>query len=131
MPNEDEKRRFSFIARLKSANHAWRGIGILIRTSHNAWGHIVFGLLAVYLGFLLKISSIEWVLIIFAIGLVIITEAVNTAIEIDINLTSPDYHPYARDTKDVAAGAVLLMIIIAVIVGMIIFLPKILVLFFV
>lgn len=128
MPNEDEKRRFSFIARLKSANHAWRGIGILIKTSHNAWGHIFFGLLAVYLGFLLKISNTEWVLIILAIGLVIITEAFNTAIEIDINLTSPDYHPYARDTKDVAAGAVLLMIMIAVIVGMIIFLPKILVL---
>lgn len=128
MPNKEEKRRFSFIARLKSANHAWRGIGILIRTSHNAWGHIFFGLLAVYLGFLLDISKVEWVLIILAIGLVIITEAFNTAIEIDINLTSPDYHPYARDTKDVAAGAVLLMVMIAVVVGMIIFLPKILVL---
>ena len=46
--------------------------------------------------------------------------------EIDINLTFPEYHPYARDTKDVAAGAVLLAAIVALVVGFIVFLPKIL-----
>ncbi len=54
------------------------------------------------------------------------TEALNTAIEIDIDLTSPEYHPFARDTKDVAAGAVLLSVFVAVIVGLIVFLPKVL-----
>ena len=125
---QKSKSKFSISDRLKSSNHAWRGIGILVRTSHNSWGHIFFGLLAIYMGFTLHISNIEWVLIILAIGLVIITEAFNTAIEIDIDLTSPDYHPYARDTKDVAAGAVLLMVMIATVVGLIIFLPKILIL---
>ncbi len=66
----------------------------------------------------------------FAIGFVIIAETINTAIEIDIDLTSPEYHPYARDTKDVAAGAVLITAIMAGIVGLIIFLPKILALYF-
>ncbi len=120
-----EKKRFSLIARIKSANHAWRGLCILLKTSHNAWGHVFFGLLVVYLGFILHISSVEWMLIIFAIGLVIIAEAFNTAIEIDIDLTSPNYHPYARDTKDVAAGAVLLSVFVAAIIGFIIFIPKI------
>jgi diacylglycerol kinase len=87
---------------------------------------IVCGILAVYLGFILHISSVEWVLVVFSIGLVIITEAINTAIEIDIDLTSPNYHPYAKDTKDVAAGAVILAIFVAGITGLIIFLPKIL-----
>jgi len=120
-----EKERFSVIARIKSTNHAWRGLSILIKTTHNLWGHIFFGLLAIYLGFILNISSVEWILLVFVIGLVIITEALNTAFEIDINLTSPEYHPYARDTKDVAAGAVLISVVVAVIVGIIIFLPKI------
>lgn len=70
----------------------------------------------------------EWLFLIFAIGIVLITEALNTAFEIDIDLTSPTYHPYARDTKDVAAGAVLLAVIMAGIIGFIIFLPKIIVL---
>ena len=120
-----EKKRFSLIARLKSTTHAWRGLGIFLRTTHNSWVHIFFSILAIFLGFILKISTTEWIIIIFVIGLVIITEALNTAFEIDINLTSPDYHPYARDTKDVAAGAVLISVVVAGIIGLIVFLPKI------
>ncbi len=123
--NQNEKKRFSVLARIKSSTHAWRGISILIKTSHNVWGHIFFAVLAVYLGYILSISSVEWVLILLTIGLVFITEAINSAIEIDINLTSPEFHPYARDTKDVAAGAVLISVILSIIVAIIIFLPKI------
>jgi diacylglycerol kinase len=77
------------------------------------------------LGFYLKVSNLEWIALVFSIGFVIITEVFNTAIEIDIDLTSPDYHPFARDTKDVAAAAVVLSILTAAIVGLIVFLPKI------
>ena len=122
---KQEKKRFSILARIKSATHASRGIGILIKTSHNAWGHIFIGILAIYLGFILNISNIEWVLLVFAMGLVIVAEAFNTAIEIDMDLTSPEYHPYARDTKDVAAGAVLIAVLISIIFALFIFLPKI------
>ncbi len=122
----EEKNRFSIGARIKSSNHAWRGVGILIKTSHNAWMAIFVSLLAVYLGFILNISETEWLFLIFSIFLVFIVEAFNTAIEIDMNLTSPEYHPYARDTKDVAAGAVFLSTILSIIVALFIFLPKIL-----
>jgi len=121
-----EKKRFSLVARLKSTTDAFRGLRIFIKTTHNAWVHFFFAVLAVYLGFALCISSIEWVMIVFVIGLVIITEALNTAFEIDIDLTCSSYHPYARDTKDVAAGAVLLSVFVAGIIGLIIFLPKVL-----
>lgn len=119
------EKRFSLVARAKSFANAFRGIGILIKTTHNFWIHIVSAILVLILGFILKISPIEFVFIIFVIGLVFVTETINTAIEIDIDLTSPNYHPYARDTKDVSAGAVLISAIIAVIVFLIIFLPKI------
>lgn len=124
------KKRFSIVARLKSVTNAWRGLEIFFRTTHNSWVHIFFSILAIYLGFALKINNTEWALIIFAMGLVIVSEALNTAFEIDIDLTSPTYHPYARDTKDVAAGAVLVSVIIAGIVGLIIFLPKIILLYY-
>ena len=120
-----EKKRFSLIARLRSTTHAWRGLVIFIKSTHNSWVHLFFAALAIFLGFILKISNIEWVLIILAIGLVIITEALNTAFEFDIDLTSPVFHPYARDTKDIAAGAVLVSVVVSVIIGLIIFLPKI------
>ncbi len=122
-----EKKRFSIVERIKSTRNAYRGIRIFMQTTHNAWVHIFFSILAIYLGFILHISSLEWIAIIFAIGLVILAETINTAIEIDIDLTSPNYHPYARDTKDVAAGGVLITVFIAGIVGLIIFLPKILI----
>lgn len=124
-PMIKEKKRFSIVARIKSSNHAWRGIFVLIKTTHNLWVQIFFAFVAIYLGFIFQISETEWLFIVFSIGLVIISETLNTAFEIDIDLTSPTYHPYARDTKDIAAGAVLLSVIVAIIIGAIIFLPKI------
>ncbi len=125
-----ERKRFSIITRIKSANRAWRGLGIVFRTTHNFWGELFFTVLAIYLGYILDISTIEWSILILVIGIVLLAEVINTSIEIDIDLTSPEYHPYAKDTKDVAAGAVLLSIIIACIIGFIIFVPKIMMLFF-
>jgi len=126
---KSSQKRFSLVARTKSFAHAFRGVGIIVKTTHNFWVQIFFALVAVILGFIFRISEIEWVLIIMSAGFVLATEAINTAIEIDIDLTSPNYHPYARDTKDVAAGAVLISAIVALAVGLIIFLPKIVALF--
>lgn len=123
-----EKKRFSIVARGRSFKYAVRGIRIIFKTQHNAWVHGLAALVAILLGLWLHISAGEWAVIILSITSVLAAEAFNTAMEIDIDLTSPNYHPYARDTKDVAAGAVLLTVLGAIAVGLIIFLPKILVL---
>jgi diacylglycerol kinase len=120
-----EKKRFSIIARFKSLTHAFRGIRIYLQTQHNARLQVLSVFLVVAAGFYFSISPVEWALVILSIMAVMVTEAINTAIEIDINLTSPEYHPYARDTKDVAAGAVALAMLGALVVGLLIFLPKI------
>lgn len=106
--------------------NAFRGIYVVAKTTRHFPLHVISAVLVMILGFCFKVSSLEWIALVFAIGLVFVSEAFNTAIEIDIDLTSPEYHPYARDTKDVAAAAVLLSAFMAVIVGIIIFLPKIL-----
>lgn len=117
----DDKKSFSLVKRAKSFVHAGRGIKIFLMTTHNAWVHFVIFIFAIFLGFNFNITNIEWISLILVTGLVLVSEAFNTAIEIDIDLTSPEYHPYARDTKDVAAGAVLLSAITATIVGVLIF----------
>lgn len=116
-------KEFSLIKRAQSFTHASRGVSIFLKSTHNAWIHVAVFVIVLILGFLLEVSRFEWIALIFAGGLVFVTEAFNTAIEIDIDLTSPNYHPYARDTKDVAAGAVLIAAIVAVIVGCLVFVP--------
>ncbi len=113
--------KFSVIRRAQSFTHAGRGIWIFLKTTHNAWIHLFILICAVALGVYFHISYIDWMLLVFAAGMVLAAEAFNTAIEIDIDLTSPEFHPYARDTKDVAAGAVLLTAITAAIIGVGIF----------
>lgn len=119
----DQNQRFSFVARAKSFTHAGRGLRVFFKTTHNAWVQVAILVLAILLGIYVEISRTDWLLLIFAAGLVLTTEALNTAFEIDINLTSPDMHPYARDTKDVAAGAVLLASLTAAAIGIGIFGP--------
>lgn len=109
--------------RAKSFTHAWRGIGVFIRTTRNAWIHFAILALAILAGIYFHISVTEWLFVVLAAGLVLVAEAFNTAIEIDIDLTSPEYHPFARDTKDVAAGAVLIASVTAALTGVIIFAP--------
>jgi diacylglycerol kinase (ATP) len=119
----DTKEEFSLIKRAKSFTHAGRGVWIFVKTTHNAWIHIVIFAIALILGLFFQISMGEWIALVITGGFVLAAEAFNTAIEIDMNLTSPEYHPYARDTKDVAAGAVLIAAIISVIVGLLVFIP--------
>ena len=119
-----EKKAWATVMKGKRFLDAFRGIRIVVATTRHFVVHLFFAVLSVVLGFYFGISEMEWIAIIFAIGFVIAAEAFNTAIEIDIDLTSPEYHPYARDTKDVAAGAVLVSAVVAVIVGLIIFIPK-------
>lgn len=117
----DTKEEFSIIKRAKSFTYAGRGIWVFIRSTHNAWIHLVVLAIAVALGIYFSITIVEWMVLVLAGGFVLVAEAFNTAIEIDIDLTSPEYHPYARDTKDVAAGAVLIAATTALIIGVFIF----------
>ncbi len=114
-------RQLSLIKRARSFAHAGRGLWLFVKTTPNAWIQLVIFFAAIGLGWYLQLAYIDWILLILAGALVLVAEAFNTAIEIDINLTSPEYHPYARDTKDVAAGAVLISAVAAAVVGILIF----------
>ncbi len=115
------EQKFSVAKRAKSFTHAGRGVFIFLKSTHNAWLHMVILGVVVAAGVYVRLTSVEWLFVILAAGLVLTAEAFNTAIEIDMDLTSPEEHPRARDTKDVAAGAVLISALTAGIVGILIF----------
>ncbi|MDQ5930913.1 MAG: diacylglycerol kinase [Patescibacteria group bacterium] len=121
-----EKKRFSIVARGRSFKYAIRGLGVIFKTQHNAWVHGLVALAVILMGLGFDISTGEWAVVILSITSVLAAEAFNTAVEIDMDLTSPNYHPYARDTKDVASAAVLITALGALIVGLVIFVPKVL-----
>ncbi len=123
MNTEVSEKNFSLKSRARSFAHAGRGLGLFIKTAHNGQIQLIVFIAAIVLGFYFGISRMDWILLIFAGGFVLAAEAFNSAIEIDMNLTSPEYHPAARDTKDVAAGAVLLAAITSAAIGILIFLP--------
>jgi diacylglycerol kinase len=123
MDSSKEQKNWREVRYDKKFSHAFRGLRVLFITTNHLFIHILTALFVVAFGFYFKIADWQWVALSFAIGFVFVAEAFNTAIEIDIDLTSPEYHPYARDTKDVAAAAVLLSVFTAIVVGLIIFIP--------
>jgi diacylglycerol kinase len=121
-----QKEKFSIKKRLLSFTYAFNGLKILILEEHNARIHVVATIIALALGFILKISTFEWIAIIFAIGLVMAFEILNSAIENLANFVSSEKHEMIKKVKDLSAAAVLIAAITAFIIGIIIFLPKIL-----
>lgn len=111
--------------RIKSFGYAGRGIRTVFATETNMKIHILIAILVLVGGFTFRISAIEWIACLLCIGLVFGMEMINTSIENIVDLVSPDYHPLAGKAKDIAAGAVLLCAIISVIVGVLVFVPKI------
>jgi diacylglycerol kinase len=115
--------------RLHSFKYAFAGIADLFRSQPNARIHIIVAFLVLNTGWYFNITNIEWSLLLICIALVLSMEAMNTAIEYLTDLVSPDYHPLAGKAKDVAAAAVLLATFGAILIGLIVFLPKVLILF--
>ena len=116
--------------RLKSFVYAGRGIRAVFVSEANMKIHLIVMLLVIVFGFVFQLSAIEWIACVLCFGLVVGMEMMNTAIENVVDLASLEKHPLAAKAKDIAAGAVLVCAIISVVVGIIIFLPKILNLMF-
>ena len=112
--------------RIHSFGFALKGMAILFKTQPNARIHLMAILLVTVASFLLRVSTTEWCFIVISFAMVLAAEAFNTAIEFVVDLTSPDYHPLAGKAKDVAAAAVLITAIGAAIIGIVVFLPKLL-----
>ena len=102
---------------------AFAGLRDVVRGGRNAKIHFVIALTVIAAGFCLNISRTDWAILLLTIGAVFAAEAANTALESVVDLASPEHHDLARRAKDCAAGAVLVMAIAAVAVGLLILGP--------
>ncbi len=108
-----------------SFKYAFEGVTEAWKTEQNLKIHFVIMALVIVAGFIFKISLIEWIVCLLLFAIVISLELINTAIETTVDIAMPEINEKAKYAKDIAAGAVLFSAIISVIVGLIIFLPKI------
>ncbi len=120
---EPQQQKSEIYDRAKSFQYAFEGWWYVLRTQHNAWIHAVVSIVVFGLAFWLKLSNLEWAVLVLTIMAVWMAEFMNTAIEAVVDMTMPTFHPLAKVAKDVAAAAVLVGAIGAVIIGLIILGP--------
>ena len=111
---------------LRSFKCAFEGVKVLLKEEQNARIHLLIMLAVIIAGIIFSISYLEWIALILSIGFVFALEIVNTAIENLADFVSPDKHQKIKKIKDLSAAAVLTGALAALIIGGIIFLPKIL-----
>jgi len=113
-------------ARIASFRHAFRGLRTLVAGQVNARIHLAATVAVVAAGFAAGLSTLEWIAIVIAVSTVWCAEAINTALELLADRTAPERHPLVGAAKDVAAAGVLVAAICALIIGVLIFVPRIL-----
>ena len=127
--SKGKKKKYSIKRFFKSFGYAAKGIFSAFKTEQNLLVQLIVGIITIVLGIVLKVSTVELLVIILAIGLVMSMEFVNTSIEYVVDMAMPEIHPLAKSSKDIAAAAVLFSAITAFVIGLIIFVPKIIDLF--
>ena len=110
----------------KSFGYAFQGIFNTIRTERNIKIHCAAAFLVTIFGIWLQISKTEWMICFILFGLILALELVNTAVEATVDLFTEERKPLAKKAKDAAAGAVLIVAIFAAVIGILIFIPKLL-----
>jgi len=115
---KDKKRVVGF-------RYAWAGLKTVVKKESNFQLHLVAMTIVVAAGFFFHLSLIEWAVILLTIGLVLITEMINSVIERVMDFIQPGYDERIKEIKDIAAGVVLVTALISVVVGILIFGPKI------
>jgi diacylglycerol kinase (ATP) len=113
---------------IRSFGYAFKGVAYATTSQLNFRIHLVATIIAIVMGYLLKISIGEWQWIALCITIVLVTEIFNTMVETLVDLVSPDYNEKAGHIKDMSAGAVVIAALFALVTGIIIFLPKLLLL---
>ena len=117
---------FTLRKRLQSLGHAMRGAGTLLGTQPNAWIHAGATVAVVIAGLLLHLSAVDWTLLTFAVALVWIAEALNTAMEFLADEITEERRVRIGKAKDVAAFGVLVSAVASTAIGLIVFLPHLL-----
>jgi diacylglycerol kinase len=118
--------KFSLKSRFGSFRFALNGLLSLIKNEHNSRIHILAAILAIIGGIIMKLDHYEWSLLVIVIGLVFLAELLNSSLESLADLVDPEWNEMIRRAKDYSAASVLIAATVALVVGVLIFIPKLL-----
>jgi len=128
--SRDERKKQKGIKKfLISFKYPIKGLKYAYKNEQNLVVDVGISLIVLIAGFIFKLSNVEWLIVILTIGAVISLELMNTAVEAVVDLVTEEYHPLAKVAKDTSAASVFIIAIISAVIGIIIFLPKIIGLF--
>jgi diacylglycerol kinase (ATP) len=113
-----------FLNRIKAFKFASKGFWILITSEKSIISQVFIGIIMTLIGFIMNLSATEWLFQILAIALILVAESLNTGIEKLADFIHPEYHKEIGRIKDISAGAAFFAAIFAVIIGLIIYVPK-------
>jgi diacylglycerol kinase len=116
--------KFSLKSRFGSFRFAMNGLLSLLKNEHNSRIHLLAAILAIIGGIIMKLDHYEWSLLVIVIGLVFLTELLNSSLESLADLVDPEWNEMIMRAKDYSAAAVLISAIVAIVVGGLIFIPK-------
>ena len=127
--SRSEIKRKGFKRFLKSFKFSWDGLKYAYKNEQSMLIHLLFTIIVVLLGFLLNVSHTEWAIIFLSLGVTLVIELINTAIEAAVDLITLEINPLAKIAKDCGSAATFVLSVIATIICLIIFVPKVLHLF--
>ena len=127
-PDRSNK-QFGFKRIISSIRNSWNGLRVAYKNEQSMYIHLIATVLLLLYSFFLEISRTQWLIIIAIIGLTLVVELLNTAIESTVDLVTKEFHPLAKNAKDIASAAEFILAISAFIISLMIFIPKIMELF--
>jgi len=127
--NDLKKRNLTPRSVFQTIKNSLNGIRCYAKDGKSILLYILGAILEVIMGFVYKINGLEWILIIFMLGFILAIELINTAIEATCDAISQEYNPFIKIAKDCGSGATFIICIVAILLNIIIFLPKIVELF--
>lgn len=120
-----KKKQFGFKRILSSIKNSWNGLKVAYKNEQSVYIHLVCTVILLLLSFLLEISLTQWLIIIAIIGLTLVVELLNTAIESTVDLVTEEFHPLAKVAKDTASAAEFVLTLTSALIALMIFIPKI------
>lgn len=130
MASLDRKnKKFGFKRIVSSINNSFNGLKSAYQSEQSMYIHLICTIILLLFSFVLKISMMQWLIIIAIIGLALVIELINTAIESTVDLVTKEFHPLAKVAKDTASAAEFILTLTSAIISLMIFIPKIMELF--
>lgn len=123
-PDRSNK-QFGFKRIISSFKNSWNGLKAAYKNEQSMYIHLVCTIILLLFSFLLEISMTQWLIIIAIIGLTLVVELLNTAIESTVDLVTKEFHPLAKIAKDTASAAEFVLSVTSAIIALMIFIPRI------